>query len=97
MSHARRDARLARDQARATEVAHAARRRARRARRAALVPSVPVRRRRYGALPTVVLIRLALLWLAVQGIALPFLSGAGPRFAVGVLTAACLAVYVRAR
>ena len=97
MSHARRDARLAREQARATEVAQAARRRARRDRRAALIPAVPIRRRRYGALPPVVLARLVLLWLAVQGLALPFLSGLGPRFALGVITAACLTVYVRAR
>ena len=55
------------------------------------------RQRRYGALPTVVRVRLVLLWLAAQGLALPFLSGLGPRFALGVLTAACLAVYARTR
>lgn len=98
MSKERARARQTRLQARAIEVEQAARRQARRDRRAALVPALPVRRRRrYGALPTVVLARLVLLWFAVQGLALPFLSGLGPRFAFGVLTAACLAVYVRAR
>lgn len=97
MSHARRDARLVREQTRAAEVARAARQRARRDRREALVPTVPRRRRRYGAIEPVVLARLVLLWLGVQGLALPFLSGLGPRFALGVITAACLAVHVRAR
>ena len=69
MSKERARAREARQAARALEVERAAKARARQARLQALKPSLPAlprRRRRYGALPTRVLLGLAFGWLVTQ-------------------------------
>ncbi|MCW2599043.1 MAG: hypothetical protein JWM02_872 [Frankiales bacterium] len=99
MSKERQKARAARQAARRAEVEAAARKRARRAKVQGLVPSVtvPRRRRRYGALPLRVRFQLVALFLAVQVLAWFFLHGAGARFSVAVLTAACLLVLVNTR
>lgn len=101
MSSERRRAREARQQARLTELATAAERRARQEHRAAvkqrLKPSLRRRRRRYGALSTRARAELVAIFLAVQVVAWLLLPGVGTQFVIAVLTIACLAVLVRTR
>lgn len=101
MSRERQRARSAREQARRREVEVAAQRRASRAKRqelrARLTPSLPRRKRRYGALSTLELVRLVLVFAGVQAAGWIFLPAVRSRLAVAVLTLACLAVFVRTR
>ena len=75
--------------------------RARAAHRAALrqrlVPSMPRGRRRFGALSTLELVRLVLVFVGVQALAWLYLSDLRTRLVVAVLTLACLAVLVTTR
>lgn len=86
---------------RRVEVEEAARRRAKAARRADLkarvVPELPRRRRRYGALSTLARVQLVALFLFVQLGAWLFLSSWRLRFAVALLTVAVLLVAVKTR
>jgi uncharacterized membrane protein YbaN (DUF454 family) len=101
MSKERQRARAAREVARQAEVAAAARRRNRQGRRAVLLsrvtPTVPRRRRRYGALPARVWFRLVVAFGVVQALSWWFLPGVGQRLSVAVLTLAVLLVLVRTR
>ncbi len=99
MSRERQKARAAREAARLIEVEAAARRRVRRARMRGLLPSVsrPRRRRRYGAVPARVRFQAVVAFFVVQALAWYILPGAGARFSVAVLTAACLLVLVSTR
>ena len=51
--------------------------------------------RRYGALPTRTRAVLVASWFAAQALAWQFFSGWGQRFAIAVLTGACLLVATR--
>ena len=99
MSKERQKARAAREAARRAEVEAAARSRERKARRRALVPAVslPRRRRRYGQLPVSELLRLLVIFVALQVVVWFFLPGLAVRVSLGILTAACLLVYVNTR
>jgi hypothetical protein len=99
VSKERQKARAARDAARAAEVAAAARKRERTARRKALVPAVtlPKRRRRYGQLPLDQLIRLVVLFFAVQGVVWFFFGDVRARISLAVITLAVLLVHVSTR
>jgi hypothetical protein len=97
----RRRAREARQEARRREVEAAAVRRERLARRKAararLTPTLPRRRKRYGALSTVALVELALVFVAVQVAGWWLLDEPRLRLVLPVLTLASLAVLVRTR
>jgi hypothetical protein len=97
----RRRAREARQAARRREVQAAAVRRERLARRQAararLTPTLPRRRKRYGALSTRDLASLALVFLAVQVAVWWLADDLRLRFVLAVLTLASLAVLVRTR
>ena len=99
MSKERQKARAAREAARVAEIAAAARKRDRAARRKALVPSValPKRRRRYGQLPLEQLVRLVVLFFAVQAVVWFFFDDVRARISLAVLTAAVLLVHVSTR
>jgi Flp pilus assembly protein TadB len=97
----RQRAREARQAARRRELETAAARRERLARRQAartrLTPSLPRRRRRYGALSTFALVKLLLVFLAVQVGAHLLEADLRVRLVVAVVTLASLAVLVRTR
>ena len=99
MSKERQKARAAREEARRFEVEAAARKREKAARRKSLVPavSVPRRRRRYGALPTSEILRLVVVFVAMQVVIWFFLPGLAARISIAILTAACMLVYVNTR
>ena len=101
MSKERQKARVARQAARRAEVEAAAAQRAKRVRKQVLLqrvkPTVPKRRRRYGALPTRVWYQVVVIFLAVQVVGWYFLSGPGVRFSLAVLTAAVLLVLINTR
>ncbi|MCU1594343.1 MAG: hypothetical protein JWO12_1735 [Frankiales bacterium] len=99
MSKERQKARATREAARRLEVEAAARKREKAARRKALVPAValPKRRRRYGALPTSEILRLVVVFAAMQVVIWFFLPGLAARISIAILTAACMLVYVNTR
>jgi hypothetical protein len=99
VSKERQKARAAREAARAAEVVAAAKRRERSVRRKALVPSValPKRRRRYGQLPLEQVIRLVVVFFAVQAVVWFFFGDVRARISLAVLTAAVLLVHVSTR
>jgi len=53
------------------------------------------RQRRYGALPTRTRAALLAGWFATQALAWQFFAGLGQRFAIAVLTGACLLAATR--
>jgi hypothetical protein len=93
--------REAREATRRAEVEEAARRRAkaeaRQERRARLTPTIPKRRRRYGALTTRELSQLVAVFFAVQAVALLFLESWKSRAGLAVLTLAVLLVAAATR
>ena len=97
MAQTRKREREARQAARRAEVEAAAKKRERAARRHALIPTLPRRRRRYGALPTRTRLQLLAAFLAVQVPFWVFVPSTGARLVLAVLTAACLLVLVKTR
>ena len=97
MAQTRKREREARQAARRAEVEAAAKKRERADRRRALVPTIPRRRRRYGALPTRTRLQLLAAFAAVQLPVWVFVPATGARLVLAVLTAACLLVHVKTR
>jgi hypothetical protein len=101
VSRERQKARAAREAARRADVEAAAAQRAKRVRRQVLLkrvrPTVPKRRRRYGALTARARYQLFVAFVGVQVVGWYFLSGPGARFSLAVLTAAVLLVLVNTR
>ncbi len=97
MSKERQKARAAREAARRIEVEEAARQRAKQARRKAHLPTLPRRRKRYGALPLTEVLRLVVIFLMFQAVVWFFVPALAARISLAVLSAACLGVYVTTR